>query len=109
MFQTKRKFRLPRIRRRAGESIRQRREILVDENLPPIVFLPFVFWFVWLVAKIQQSNQLFREPRLWLCVAIIATLIAAARFRRLLPIARRLNRGERGELHVSDVLDELRA
>ena len=109
MIQNNGKTRFPKIRRRAGESIRQRRENLIDETLPPIVFTPFVFWFVWLVIKIQQSNQLFRQPRFWLYLAIITTCIAAVWFRRLIPIARRLNRGERGELHVADALDELRA
>jgi len=108
MFKNKGKARLPRVRRRSGESLREKRENLIDENLPSIVFLPFLFWFVWLVAKIQESNQLFRQPRLWLYVAIIATCIAAISFRRLRPIARRLNRGERGELHVADALEELR-
>lgn len=100
---------LPRYRRRAGESIRERRENLIDDKLPPIVFLPFLFWFVWLTTKLQQSNQLFRQSSFWLGVAITATGIAAIWFRNLIPIARRLNRGERGELHVADVLDDLRS
>jgi hypothetical protein len=109
MFTKKRNVRLLRVRRRAGESLRERRETLVDDNLPPIVFLPFLFWFVYVVAKIQQSNQLLRHPRFWLWLAIITTAIAAMWFRRLLPLVRRLNRGERGESHVADVLEELRS
>ena len=101
-------MRLPLVRRRAGESLRERRETLVDENLPPIVFLPFVFWFVYVVVEVQQWNQSVREPRLWLSIAIIATGVAIIGFRRLLPIARRLNRGELGEKHAADVLEELR-
>jgi GNAT superfamily N-acetyltransferase len=43
MVRTERKARPPSVRRRAGESLRQKREALVDEHLPSIVFLPFVF------------------------------------------------------------------
>lgn len=100
---------LPRARRRAGQSLRDRREKIVDEHLPPIVFLPFVFWFVYIVTLFQQSNHLARESWFWLSIAMAATCISAISFRRLIPMAQRLNRGERGELHVADVLDELRA
>ena|SRR5438034_1393240 len=108
MFTKKRQVRLPQVRRRAGESLREKRERLVDENVPPIVFVPFLFWFVYLVTTLQQWNSWARQPRFWLVLAIITTVIAAVWFRRLLPIARRLNRGERGELHVADVLEDLR-
>ncbi|SRR6266436_2873612 len=108
MFTKKRHVRLPPVRRRAGESLRQRRENFLDSYLPPIVFVPFLFWFVYLVTKIQQSNQSVREPRLWLWLAIITTIAAAVWFWGLLPFVRRLNRGERGELHVADMLEDLR-
>ena len=108
MLSKKPAFPLPKVRRRAGESIRERREKFVDDNLPPIIFLPFLFWFVYVVQQVQQWTSLGTQPRFWLAIAITSTGIAAISFRRLLPIARRLNRGERGELHVSDVLDELR-
>jgi hypothetical protein len=42
-------------------------------------------------------------------MAVIATVAAAIWFGRLLPIARRLNRGEHGERHVADVLEDLRS
>jgi hypothetical protein len=109
MFGNKGQVRLPRVRRRAGESLRERREKIVDENLPPIVFLPFLFWFVYLVQQVQDSTRLGPQPRLWLGVAIVATGFAAIWFRRLIPIARRLNRGDWGERHVADTLEELRA
>jgi hypothetical protein len=105
----KRQVRLPKVRRRAGESLREKRERLVDENVPPIVFVPLLLWFIYLVTTLQQWNSWARQPRFWLVLAIITTVIAAVWFRRLLPIARRLNRGERGERHVADVLEELRS
>jgi len=108
MFTKKRQVLLPRIRRRAGESLSEEREKRVFDNLPVIFFVPFTFWFVFLLTKLQQSNASLRQPQLWLWIAVLATLAAAIWFWRLIPIARRLNRGQRGELHVADVLEELR-
>ena len=108
MFQSEQTTRLPSVRRRAGESIRQRRQKIIADNVPPIVFSPILFWLVYFTQQIQQWSHTGPQPRVWLCIAIITTGIAAIWFLRLLPIAKRLNHGERGELHVSDVLEELR-
>ena len=109
MFPKKRKVRLPKVRRRAGESVSEERERRVYDKLPAIVFLPFTFWCVFLVTKLQQSNAILRQPLFWLIFAIILTILSAISFMRLFHVARRLNRGERGELHVADVLEELRS
>ena len=109
MFTKKRAVRLPQVRRRAGESLSEEREKRVYDKLPLIVFVPFTFWSVFLITKLQQSNVVLRQPLFWLWMAIVATVAAAIWFWRLIPIARRLNRGERGELHVADVLEELRS
>jgi hypothetical protein len=108
MFPKKRKARLPQVRRRAGTSLSEERERRVFDNLPVIIFGPFMFWFVFFVTKLQQSNATLRRPGFWLTFAIIFTILSAIWFMRLFPIARRLNRGERGELHVAEVLEELR-
>jgi hypothetical protein len=109
MFTKKRAVLLPQVRRRAGESLSEEREKRVYDKLPLIVFVPFTFWSVFLITKLQQSNVVLRHPLFWLWMAIVATVAAAIWFWRLIPIARRLNRGERGELHVADVLEELRS
>jgi hypothetical protein len=109
MFRNKPAQQFPKVRRRAGESLRQKREALVDENLPPIVFLPFLFWFVYLLQQTQQIAHAPPAPRVWLCAAIVATGAALIAFRRLIPAARRLNRGELGERRVADSLEELRS
>ena len=109
MFGTKRQVRLPQVRRRAGESLRERREKTVDENLLPMISVLFVFWFIYFTQQLQQWTHSSPQPRLWLSIAIIATLVATIWFWRLIPIARRFNRGEIGERHVADVLEELRA
>jgi Nuclease-related domain len=109
MFTKKRQVRLPKVRRRAGESLSEERERRVYDKLPVIVFLPFTFWFVFFVTMLQQSNAVLRQPLFWLIFAIIFTVLSAVWFWRLFPIARRFNRGERGERHVADVLEELRS
>jgi hypothetical protein len=99
---------LPRARRRAGESVREKRETLIDEHLGPIIFVPLLLWLVFVVEQYQASSHSPPQPRVWLFLAIIASGIAAAWFGRLIPCARRLNRGELGERCVADVLEELR-
>jgi hypothetical protein len=108
MLPTKRKVRLPQVRRRAGESVSEERERRVYDNLPAIVFLPFFFWFVYFIQQLQRWTHAGPQPQLWLWIAIVATVAAVIWYLRLFPIARRLNRGERGERHVADVLEELR-
>jgi Nuclease-related domain. len=108
MFTKKRQVRLPKVRRRAGESVSEEREKRVYDKLPVIVFAPVTFWCLFLVTQLQESNATLRRPAFWLSFAIIFTILSAIWFMRLFPIARRLNRGERGELHVADVLEELR-
>jgi hypothetical protein len=109
MFTKKRQARLPKVRRRAGESLAEERERRVYDKLPVIIFSPFVVWFVYLTQLHQQWNHTGPQPQLWLWIAIVATLGSAIWLWRLFPIARRFNRGERGELHVADVLEELRS
>ena len=109
MFTKKRQVRLPTVRRRAGESVSEERERRVYDKLPVIVFLPFTFWCVFLVTKLQQSNAVLRQPLFWLIFAIILSILSVISFMRLLHVARRFNRGERGERHVADVLEELRS
>jgi hypothetical protein len=109
MFTKKRQARLPQVRRRAGESVSEERERRVYDKLPVIIFSPFVFWFVYVTQKLQEWNHTGPQPQLWLWIAIVATLGSAIWLWRLFPIARRFNRGERGELHVADVLEELRS
>jgi Nuclease-related domain len=108
MFTKKRQVRLPQVRRRAGESLRERREKILDEKLLPIVFVPFFFWLVYVVQQFQQWNHAGPQPQLWLCFAIVATVVSVIWFLRLRPTVRNINRGERGERHVADVLEELR-
>jgi hypothetical protein len=109
MFTKKRQIRLPQVRRRAGESLREKREKILDESLPVIVFLPVFFWVVYLVQQFQQWYHIGPQPELWLCFAIVATVVSVIWFVRLRPAVRNINRGERGELHVADVLEELRS
>jgi type VI protein secretion system component VasK len=81
---------------------------MVDDRVLPLISVVVAFWLVYFIQQLQQWSHTGPQAQLWLCIAIIATVVATIRFWRLLPIARRLNRGERGELHVAEVLEELR-
>lgn len=99
---------LPKVLRLAGQSIRDEKERLFEDRLMPY------FWItgsLWLTCAIEFAHSWTKQPplpRFWLCLAIAATGFSWIGFRRLLPIFRHLNRGERGELRVAEVLDELR-
>jgi hypothetical protein len=97
------------VRRRAGQSIRDEKQRLLDDNLMPYVFGLAFLWLVFLIESIQSWLGQPPQPRFWLCLAIAATGFSWIGFRRLLPKFRGLNRGERGELRVAEILDELRS
>ena len=92
-----------------GQSLREEWDRLVNDNLPFVVFVPFMFWLVWSTQWLQAARKSPPQPGFWLCVAIVCTGVAAIAYLRLIPKARALVRGERGELKVAEVLDELRS
>lgn len=107
MFLVKPLTKVPKVRRRPGESLRALRESLVDDNLPAIVFVPFTFWFVWVTHRVLPGS-LRNQSGFWLLLAMLATVGSAVAWIRLLNKARCLNRGELGEKVVGDAIDELR-
>ena len=96
------------LRRRAGQSIRDEKGRLFENRLMPYVFGPAFLWMIVAVEAIHSWTHEPPQPRLWLCVALAATGFAWIGYRRLFPQFRNLNRGERGELRVAEVLEELR-
>lgn len=96
---------LPVVRRTAGQSVREEWDQLIDGHLPFIVVMPIMLWFVWFTH--WQQPQL--SSNFWLWFAVAVTGIAAICYIRLLPRARRLVRGERGELKVAEALEDLRS
>lgn len=101
----KKKTILPEVQRLPGQSVRDEWDRLVNENLPFIVFVPCMLWSVWFT----HWFQLRLSPNFWLALAIIVTGMSAIAYLRLIPKARRLVRGERGEVRVAEILDDLRA
>lgn len=105
MFPRKKKRnRLPDVRRRPGQSISEEWDRLVNDHLPFVVFIPCGLWFVWFTHWLQPRFS----PNFWFYVAIITTGASAIAYLRLIPKARNLIRGERGELKVAEILDDLR-
>lgn len=108
MFPKKKKrSTLPVVQRRPGQSVREEWDRLVHDNLPFIVFVPCGLWFVWFTHWLPQHGHGVPQD-FWLYFAIIVTGMCAIGYLRLIPRARRLIRGERGELRVAEVLDDLR-
>jgi hypothetical protein len=108
MFPKKKNHRstVPVVRRRAGQSLREEWDRLVNDNLPFLLFVPAMFWLVWFTQWLPITRKV--SPNFWLAVAIIVTGVAAIAYLRLIPKARNLVRGERGELRVAEILDDLR-
>jgi hypothetical protein len=109
MFTKKKKTSLPAVKRLAGQSLREEWSRLMEDSLPILVFGPLMLWFV-VFVQFQQEWLHYRLPaRAWLALAIISTGAAVIKFRQLMPQARNLKRGERGELKVAEALEDLRA
>jgi Nuclease-related domain len=96
------------VRRRAGQSIRDEKERLLENRLMPYLFGPAFLWMIFAVEAIHSWSHEPPQLRLWLCLAIVVTGFAWIGYRRLFPQFRNLNRGERGELRVAEILDDLR-
>jgi Nuclease-related domain len=100
---------VPKVRRTAGQSIRDEKERLTDNRLVPYYFSCVFAWAVWALEEFKARTHEPPHPKLLLCLAIIVTGVAAIAFGRLFRKFRHLNRGERGETKVAEVLDELRS
>jgi hypothetical protein len=97
------------VRRRAGQSTRDAKERLMDNWLIPFYFSTGFLWFLWGLEEFKARTHQPPSPTPFLCLAIIATGVSAIVFGRLWQNFRKLNRGERGELRVAEILDDLRA
>lgn len=97
------------VRRRAGQSIRDKKEGLTDNWLIPVYFSTAILWLLWVLEEFRVRTNQVPAPKLFLCLAIIATGVSTIIFRRLWGKFGNLNRGERGELRVAEILDDLRS
>jgi hypothetical protein len=99
---------LPKVQRLPGQSLREEWDRLVNGNLPFVIFVPCMLWFVWFAQWLPVHNGTPLPLNFWLALAIIVTGASVIAYLRLIPKARRLVRGERGELCVAEALDDLR-
>ena len=100
---------LPKVQRLPGQSLRDEKERLLDNRFLPAYLATAFLWILWAVDEYRVQTHEQPAPKVTLCLAIVATGICAILFRRLFGDFRRLNRGERGELRVAEVLDDLRS
>ena len=107
MYLKKKKSPVIPLPRRAGQSLAEQWQDLMDDRLVAIVFGPAMVWAIVLGVWIQSTRPM--SLRIWVSMAIIATGIAAISCLRLIPRAHALVRGERGERVVAEQLEELRA
>src|SRR4051812_32775310 len=98
MFPKKKNYRstVPVVRRRAGQSLREEWDRLVNDNLPFVIFIPAMLWLVWFTQRPAIANKISSD--FWLAFAIIVTGASAIAYLRLISRARNLVRGEKGEL-----------
>jgi hypothetical protein len=96
------------VRRRPGQSIRDEKERLLENRLMPYVFVPSFFWLIFVVEAFRSWTEQPPQPQFWFFLSVAATVFGWIGYRRLLPAFRGLNRGERGELRVAEILDDLR-
>lgn len=96
-------------RRLPGQSIRDRKESLMDNRLVPLYLATVGTWLLWLWESHKLAAHQPPQPQAILFLAVALTGVSIIVFRRLYAQFRNLNKGERGELKVAEVLDELRA
>lgn len=109
MFRRKQKqLTVPRVRRTAGQSLRDEKERLFDDRFIPYFFGPAIVWMIFITQAFYAATNRHPEPVFWLALAIIATAASAIGFWSLIPQFRNLNRGERGERRVAEILQQLR-
>lgn len=97
------------IRRIAGQSLRDEKEWLSDTFLIPFYFSMVLSWILWGWELYKAKTHSPPHLTIHFSVAIAVTGVTAIVYRRLYLRFRNLNRGERGELKVAETLDDLRA
>lgn len=100
---------IPKVRRLAGQSIRDQKEALTDDRLIPLYFTCVFAWLLWGWEEFKAHSHQPPSPRILLLLAILVTGITAIALGRLHKRFRNLNRGEHGEIKVAEVLEELRS
>ena len=100
---------IPKVRQLAGQSNRDQKEALTDNRLIPLYFTCVFAWLLWGWEEFKAHGYQPPSPKILLVLAIVLTGITAIGLDRLFRKFRNLNRGERGEIKVAEVIDELRS
>src|SRR6266481_2328322 len=100
---------IPKVHRLAGQSNRDQKEALTDNRLIPLYFTCVFAWLLWGWEEFKAHGYQPPSPKILLVLAIVLTGITAIGLDRLFRKFRNLNRGERGEIKVAEVIDELRS
>jgi hypothetical protein len=98
---------IPKVRRRAGQSIREEIERLFEDRLFLFVVAPVFFWVFFFNHWWQAYSKTPPQPRVFLALSILVTGVSIIGVLRLRPRIRALVRGERGERIVAEILEDL--
>jgi Nuclease-related domain len=110
MFPKKnRRSTVPLVQRTPGQSLREQKERLLENRFFPLYCATAFLWILWALDQFRLWTHQGPAPKMALSLALIATGVCAIVFRRIFWQCVRLNRGERGELRVAEVLDDLRS
>lgn len=97
-----------RIARRAGESLDEQLDLLINDKATMYILVPLVLWvfaLIEFVAWIQHSPP---RPGLYATMALIASAVAVYQLRGIRHRVVNIKLGRDGEREVGQVLDELR-
>jgi hypothetical protein len=97
-----------RIARRAGESLDEQLDQLLNDKAATYILAPLVLWAFAFVEFVGWFQDVPRRPTFYAVMAIIASGISLIQLRRIHGRVVKLKLGRDGEREVGQVIDELR-
>ena len=96
------------LRRLPGQSVRDERDKLLNDTASDYLLLIVIVWFLAGWEWFRRWNPSPIAPEILTAIALLVTAYCAFRIFRLRREIRNLNRAERGERRVSELLTQLR-